>query len=91
MNKRIEVYALKGCKPCDDALRKLIPLAEEMQIQISILPPTEDNGVVTVPRVCVIGEEDGIETRECIEGYGENTVKDVEDLLNERGSRKKPE
>ncbi len=89
MNKRIEVYVMKGCKPCEEALRKLIPFAEEMQIPLSILPPTEDTGVVTVPKICVIKDEGGIETSNCIEGYGENTMKDVKDLLNERGSRKK--
>lgn len=91
MSRRIEVYTLKGCKPCDDALRDLIPLAEEMQIPLHVLPPTEANGVVTVPRVCVIEEDGGIETRECIDGYGEDTMKDVEDMLNKIGSRRKPE
>lgn len=91
MNKRIEVYVMKGCKPCDEALRNLIPFAEEMQIPISVLPPTEDTGVVTVPRICVIKEEGGIETSNCIEGYNENTVSNVEDMLNEIGRRKKPD
>lgn len=84
MTKRIEIYTLKDCEPCDHALRALIPFAEERQIRLDNIPLTDkDTDIVTVPRVCVIEEKEGAATRKCIEGYSEDLVSNVEELLDE--------
>lgn len=83
MTKRIEFYTMKGCDPCDDALKDLIPFAKERELRVDIIPVDEKSGVENVPQICVVDERDGIETRKCIEGYNEDLVKNVEGMIEE--------
>ena len=82
MNKRIELFTMKGCEPCDDALVALIPFAKEHDIPLTITPVKgyEDDPDV-VPVTCVIKEKKGVSVRKCIKGFDEDLLKEVEDLL----------
>lgn len=83
MSKRIELFTMKGCEPCDDASDALVPFAKESGIPLTITPVQNYEDPPTVPTICVIAERDGKATRKCIEGYGEDTIKKVEELLEE--------
>lgn len=94
VNKRIEFYTMKGCDPCDDALKDLIPFAKEQELRLDIIPVDENTKVENVPQICVVDERDGVETRKCIEGYNDDLVKNVEGMIEEidahKGDLRKP-
>lgn len=81
---RIELFTMRGCGSCDDALKALMPFAKEHDIPLTITPVRgfEDEPEV-VPVICVIKEKKGITVRKCIKGFDEDLVKDVEELLDE--------
>lgn len=83
---RIELFTMRGCDPCDDALNALIPFTKEHGIPLTITPiqsfedePAPDG----VPMTCVIKERKGITVRKCVKGFNENLLKEVEELLEE--------
>ncbi len=80
---RIELFTIKGCEPCDDALNALVPFAKEHDIPLHIIPlaSEEDPDVAAVPTTCVIKEVKGISVRKCIKGFDEDLLKEVEELL----------
>lgn len=82
-NSRIELFTIKGCEPCDDALEALVPFAKEHDIPLHIIPlaSEEDSDIAAVPTTCVIKEVKGISVRKCIKGFDDDLVKDVEELL----------
>jgi len=92
--RRIEFYTMKGCNPCDDALKEIIPFAKEQEIQLDIIPVDEKHGIENVPQICVVDEKDGVETRKCIEGYNDDLIKNVEGMIEEvdayKGDLRKP-
>lgn len=83
-NSRIELFTMRGCDPCDDALNALIPFTKEHGIPLTITPVQgfEEEPEV-VPMTCVIKERKGITIRKCVKGFDENLLKDVEELLEE--------
>ena len=81
MSKRIELFTMRGCDPCDDALGALVPFAKERDIPLTITPVRGPEDPSTVPTICVIAENDGKATRKCLEGFGEGTIKKIEELL----------
>lgn len=87
MNKRIELFTMKGCEPCDDALKALVPFAKEQGIPLHIVPLQSFNeGEDTpdmFPMTCVIKERDGLAVRKCLKGFDEKLVQAVEELLEE--------
>ena len=84
--KRIELFTMKGCDPCDDALNALIPFTKEHGIPLTITPvqsfDEEPDAPDAVPMTCVIKERGGITVRKCVKGFDENLLKDVEELLD---------
>ena len=82
---RIELFTMKGCEPCDDALNALIPFTKEHGIPLHIIPLTneEELDVAAVPTTCIIKEKKGVTVRKCIKGFDEDLVKDVEEMLEE--------
>lgn len=82
-SKRIELFTMKGCDPCDDALNALIPFTKEHGIPFTITPVQSfDEEPDVVPMVCVIKERGGITVRKCVKGFDKNLLKDVEELLD---------
>ncbi|MBA7538720.1 hypothetical protein ES705_30997 [subsurface metagenome] len=81
---RIELFTMKGCGFCDDALEALIPFAKEHDIPLTITPVRgyEDEPEV-VPVTCIIKEKKSGTVRKCIKGFNEDFMKDVEELLEE--------
>ena len=79
---RIELFTMKGCEPCDDALTALIPFAKEHDIPLTITPVKgyEDDPDV-VPVTCIIKEKKGVTVRKCIKGFNEDLLEEVEELL----------
>ena len=83
-SKRIELFTMKGCEPCDDALNALIPFTKEHDIPLHIIPLTneEEPDIAAVPTTCVIKDIKGMSVRKCIKGFDEDLLKDVEELLD---------
>lgn len=82
MSNKIELFTMRGCPSCDEALDALIPFAKEHDIPLTITPVRgfEDDPEV-VPVTCIIKEKKGVSVRKCIKGFSEDLVNDVEELL----------
>lgn len=79
--KRIEFKTVGGCKSCDVALNKLLPIAKEKSIPVHVLPI--EKGDTFVPMTCVVKEIHGEEAEVCVKGWDEDYEDEVQKLLSD--------
>jgi len=84
--KRVELYTIDGCTPCDWAKEDLRPIINRKKIPLIVIddelvkrPP----GVYTFPLTCIVNEVNGVEETTCIKGYSPSSyIKDLEKLIH---------
>lgn len=77
---RIEFTTFKGCSPCDDAIRDLVPIAKKHNIPLIIKKAklTGPGSEAVIPITCIVKEND---RPTCIYGWDKDYAKDVEEHL----------
>lgn len=80
--KRIEVTSFDGCEPCDWAISDLRPVVAKHRIPLIINKSEESLEFnIIYPLTCVILEENGKESSQCIQGWDETYAKDILDII----------
>ncbi len=70
---------MEHCDSCELALHNIIPVLRKHDIPLEI-KKDEILGMI-YPAVCIVRKIDGVEKRECIEGYDKNLADDIEEML----------
>jgi len=76
--KRIDFTSMPYCKPCKPALQKVKKLAKKYRIPLNIKDGT------VAPVACIVKEKNGVESRKCVEGYGKNYKREIQNLIRSK-------
>ena len=82
--QKVELYSTEVCDSCELALHDIAPILHKHGILLEIKKDSIDEAVIsgkTYPMVCIVRKVDGVEKRECFEGYYKNLAQDLESYL----------
>ena len=77
--KRIELYSTEHCASCEIALHDIVPVLRKHNIPLIVKKDVTVG--ITYPMICIVRNDNGVEKKECIEGYDKNLADDIEGML----------